>query len=155
LVEGLLKSVVEESQTKFLDPDLLNTTATELMFCNFTDANARDYNLSDDRTALKASLNEIIEQYNIAHSKTKLKGLELFTYMVEHLSRISRILHKPRGHGLLVSLGGNGRATISKLATFINDGVLFKIDASQAYTRNEWLDDLRTLYKSAGVDDQP
>ena len=82
-------------------------------------------------------------------------GLQLFSYMIEHLSRISRIIRKSSGHGLLVSLGGNGRATLSKMAAFLNGCDLFKAEFSRAYGRVEWLDDMKTLFKHAGIDDKP
>jgi len=53
-------------------------------------------------------------------NKDKL-NLLLFDYMIQHLSRISRILFKPYGNGLLIGLGGNGRKTLTRLAAFIND----------------------------------
>lgn len=74
--------------------------------------------------------------------------------MIEHLSRISRIVRKPKGHGLLVSLGGNGRTTLTKLAAFINDCTLFKIEFTKNYGRTEWLDDMKAMFKQAGVDDR-
>lgn len=75
--------------------------------------------------------------------------------MVEHLSRISRIIQKAQGHGLLISLGGNGRSTLTKLAAFLNDCTPFKAEFSRAYGRVEWLDDMKALFKHAGIDNQP
>jgi len=67
--------------------------------------------------------------------------------MISHLSRISRIVKKPQGHGLLVSIGGNGRATVTKLATFLNGYTLFRAEFTKAYGRVEWLDDMKALFK--------
>lgn len=48
-------------------------------------------------------------------------SLLLFEYVISHTSRISRIIYKPYGNGLLVGLGGNGRKSLSKLGAFINE----------------------------------
>jgi dynein heavy chain len=74
--------------------------------------------------------------------------------MVSHLSRVARVINKPQGHGLLVGLGGNGRTSISRLASFVNDCSTLKIELHKAYGVPEWREDLRTLYKSLGIDNK-
>jgi dynein heavy chain len=39
--------------------------------------------------------------------------------VVQHLSRLARIIRKPYGNALMVGIGGNGRKCLSKLAAFI------------------------------------
>ena len=65
-------------------------------------------------------------------------NLLIFDYVMQHLSRISRIIYKPYGNGLLIGLGGNGRKSLAKLASFINECVIFKVEISKAYGKNEW-----------------
>ena len=74
--------------------------------------------------------------------------------MIQHLARVSRILSKPFGNGLLVGLGGNGRKTIAKLASFINSCTTFEIAIHKNYGQLEWTDDLRNLYKTLGIDNK-
>ena len=74
--------------------------------------------------------------------------------MLQHLARVSRIISKPFGNGLLIGLGGNGRKTIAKLATFINDSQSFRINIHKNYGTAEWLEDLRNLYKTLGIDNK-
>jgi len=156
LVEGLLASVVlanKASVGPFADLGAEEMAPSSLLFCNFAEAGSADYSPVLSRAKVQTSLTEIIELYNQANSKRQLRGLQLFTYMIEHLSRISRIILKPQGHGLLVSLGGNGRSTLAKLATFINACTPFRAEFSRAYGRLEWLDDMKALFKHAGIDD--
>ena len=83
-----------------------------------------------------------------------MQGLQLFAYMLEHLSRISRIMLKKRGHGLLVSLGGNGRRVLTKLAAFLNDYTVYRTEFARSFTRLEWLDEMKALFKHAGIGDE-
>jgi dynein heavy chain len=71
-----------------------------------------------------------------------------------HLSRLARIISKPFGNGLLIGLGGNGRHCLTKLATYVNQGQIFKIELSKAYSKNEWTEDLKGLYKTLGLDNK-
>lgn len=55
---------------------------------------------------------------------------------------------------MLIGLGGNGRKTIAKLATFINECQPHRISLHKDYKYMDWLDDLRNLYKSLGIDNK-
>ena len=113
------------------------------------------YRESRSNDSLRVTLSQIIENYN----KSKTGGREklsvlLFDYLLQHLARVSRILSKPFGNGLLIGLGGTGRKTIAKLATFVNDCTPFRINLHKNYGQAEWLDDLRNLYKTLGIDNR-
>ena len=63
-------------------------------------------------------------------------------------------MFKPYGHGLLIGLGGNGRKTLSRIGAFINDCQLFKVEIGKQYSKNDWQDDLKSLFKTLGVDNK-
>jgi dynein heavy chain len=60
-----------------------------------------------------------LEDYN---SGTK-HGMKLIMFLdaCDHVSRICRILRQPQGNALLLGVGGSGRQSLSRLASFISN----------------------------------
>ena len=126
-------------------------TARKLLFGNFLDANAamKQYKEIIDFEKLHASSNQFLEDYN-AESK-KPMDLVLFMFAIEHATRIARVLAMPGGNMLLVGIGGSGRQSLSRLATFMLDYGLKQIELSKNYGKVEWHDDIKSIMKAAGL----
>ena len=52
-------------------------------------------------------------------------------------------------------IGGSGRQSASKLATFIAEYELFEIEITKNYTTVEWREDLRRMLRRAGEENVP
>uniref|UniRef100_A0A663MC17 Dynein axonemal heavy chain 12 n=1 Tax=Athene cunicularia TaxID=194338 RepID=A0A663MC17_ATHCN len=92
---------------------------------------------------------QCLDEYNQTH-KTRM-NLVVFRYVLEHLSRVSRILKQPGGNALLVGMGGSGRQSLTRLAAFMAKMCVFQPEISKTYGTTEWREDMKSLLKNAGV----
>lgn len=96
---------------------------------------------------------QYLEEYNNTH-KTRM-NLVIFRYVLEHLSRISRVLRSPGGHALLVGVGGSGRQSLTRLATAMANYNFFQPEISKNYGTVEWREDIKSVMKKAGGEGKP
>jgi dynein heavy chain len=81
--------------------------------------------------------------------------LVFFKDAIQHVGRIARLLRQPRGNALLVGVGGSGRQSLTRLASFIADMKCFQIELSRGYGINEFREDLKRLLMQAGAEGKP
>ncbi|XP_019410766.1 PREDICTED: dynein heavy chain 6, axonemal [Crocodylus porosus] len=97
-------------------------------------------------------LQDYLDDYNITNAKeTKLV---FFQDAIEHVSRIARMIRQERGNALLVGVGGTGKQSLTRLASHICGYTCFQIELSRGYSYDSFHEDLRKLYKMAGVEDK-
>lgn len=108
------------------------------------------YRLVPSLEALREKVEESLDMYN-AEPGAQQMNLVFFTDALEHLCRIHRIIRLPRGNALLVGLGGSGRYSLTRLATYLAGYSMFSIEIYKKYNSDRFHEDLRSLYKACGL----
>ncbi|KAK3519072.1 hypothetical protein QTP70_016355, partial [Hemibagrus guttatus] len=163
---GLMKVIVQEHFKENFDIVFEHLKSDKKSLCEedmrsllFGDYMTPDVDPSERLYAEVSSIesfSQVVESWLVEYNQTHKNRMNLviFRYVLEHLSRISRVLKQPGGNALLVGVGGSGRQSITKLAAFMAGMTLFQPEISKNYGMNEWRDDLKLLLKNAGVKGQ-
>ena len=98
--------------------------------------------------SLSKTLAEALKGYNELNAAM---DLVLFEDAMCHICRINRIIESPRGNALLVGVGGSGKQSLSRIASYISSLEVFQITLSKGYNSSDLKKDLASLYMKAGV----
>eukprot|EP00752_Nemacystus_decipiens_P010663 g9495.t1 len=130
------------------------TAKSFLMYADFLipGAEPKVYEEVKDFESLQSTVEEYLGEFN-GESKQPMH-LVMFGDAIDHVSRISRVIRQPMGNALLLGVGGSGRQSLTRLATFMADFVLFQIEIAKNYGTAEWHEDLKICLMQAGVDDK-
>ena len=126
-----------------------------LIFGDFMtkDHEHRIYEEIDDTNRLKSTVEEYLDNYNLENKQPMI--LVIFSDAFEHVARIARILRQPQGNALLLGVGGSGRASLTKLASFIVGYNLNQVEIVKGYTLVDWKEDIKKILMLAGIMDKP
>ena len=109
----------------------------------------RLYEYIEEPQKLPKLMENYLEEYNASTSKTM--DLVFFADAIKHTSRLCRILRSPKGKAMLVGLGGSGKQSLTRLASFMCDYKIFQIELSRGYGLVEFREDLKKLCLMAGA----
>jgi dynein heavy chain len=122
---------------------------SDVIYGDYMNREDKKYVHITDMKQLEMLLLEYLEEYNITFPAQM--HLVFFTDAIHHISRICRVLRQPRGNALLVGVGGSGRQSLTRLATFITDFQCISIEITRGYGVAEWQEDLKNVLMTAGA----
>ncbi len=102
---------------------------------------------------LQVTIEDYLGEYN-AESKQPML-LVMFGDAILHVVKIARVLRQPSGHALLLGVGGSGRQSLTRLATFISGYHIYQIEIAKGYGMNEWRENVKECLLMAGVQNKP
>lgn len=102
---------------------------------------------------LQSTIEDYLAEYN-AESKQPMH-LVMFGDAMLHVVKLARVLRQPSGHALLLGVGGSGRQSLTRLATFISGYKIYQIEIAKGYGMNEWRENLKECILYAGVSNKP
>jgi dynein heavy chain, axonemal len=121
----------------------------DVLFGDYLSRGDKRYKEIKDRSALPDVFREYLDEYNVSFPNTM--DLVFFQDAIAHISRIARILRQPRGNALLVGVGGSGRQSLTRLASFVADFKCSSIEITRTYNKDSWLEDLKKVLLVAGI----
>eukprot|EP00965_Chrysotila_dentata_P112336 3713743-Pleurochrysis_carterae.AAC.1 len=120
-----------------------------LIFCHFANGvGDKTYDKVSSTSDLSLLLESALKDYNETHA---VMDLVLFEDAMRHVARISRILESPGGHALLVGVGGSGKQSLTKLASYTAAYTVFHIVISATYGVADLKEDLKDMYRKCGL----
>ena len=137
-----------EAEALAADPQLDN-----ILFGDYMKAGSEQYVEIENPDSLESVFSNYLEEYNLSFP-TQMH-LVFFRDAIHHLSRIARILRQPRGNALLVGVGGSGRQSLTRLASFICDCKFSTIEITRTYSQNDFREDIKEMTMYAGINAKP
>ena len=134
LRDGVVKTFgeINEKENPFEDP---------LIFTQFI---GDGYLPIKDMVDLRRVLKDKLDEYNDVRAQM---NLVLFDQAIEHVCKICRIVTLPSGHALLVGVGGSGKQSLAKLATFICEFDIDQMVVTQSFGITELRNFLTEIYR--------
>ena len=138
--KALFMDVLKDKITAEYNMDVDTILAeSNLYYGNFLEMHAqeKEYQELEDKEKLLFTIQEYISEYNSISKSNKI-NIYLFDEAISLLLKINRIISSPYGNALLIGLGGSGRHTMCRLATYMQDYILNEVSSvlmSSKYTK--------------------
>jgi len=128
--------------------DIFGTTKVKFGDILKIDA-GRVYEEIRDQSKLIKALEGQLEDYNDA--STNKMNLVFFEDAVLHILRIMRSLRQPRGNIMLIGVGGSGKQSLVRLASFMYEFKFKQIEIKKDYKEKDFNEFIKELMMESGV----
>jgi dynein heavy chain len=147
-LQTILERVAQKHFSNVPKDELFSQPLVITSFVSAHLSSEKAYLAVKDMPTLKRVVEEKLAEYNETYAAM---NLVLFDDALSHVCRISRITDNPCGHALLVGVGGSGKQSLARLATFINGQELLRILVNQNYGMADLKENLQEFYKKSAV----
>ncbi len=134
------------------ESDMNEAMAPPMLFTSFISwlgGQEKSYMPVKDMGSLRNVVTEVMDRYNSGGNE--VMNLVLFDQALEHICRITRIIDQYSGHALLIGVGGSGKQSLSRVASFILEYKVNMIQLTSGYDMPELKRDLQTFYRQATI----
>ncbi|XP_077196785.1 dynein axonemal heavy chain 14 isoform X2 [Paroedura picta] len=124
------------------------------IFVDFLDSNTPVENrIYKHVTNHKRLLLVLEEHYNkMQKIYSENTSIVFFKEVIHHVTRTARIFRQEGGHMTMIGLDGSGKSTCASLACYLSSCSLFKLSIFRNYSHINFRDDLKKVYKQAGLE---
>ena len=147
------KSITRQVEERLYFVDFLREAEPDEETGEMPDTSPSFYEATESLSSLTAEAMKRQAAFNETSKSMKLE-LVLFEDALKHMMRISRLLCMDRGSALLIGVGGSGKQSLTRLAASIAGAFTFQIQVTKTYNVMNLFEDLKTLYKIAGLKGQ-
>ncbi|KAF2988285.1 hypothetical protein EK904_001939 [Melospiza melodia maxima] len=162
------EKTIDKTIEEYVEADLSEVLQTEPYFVDFLrDEPEPTGDEPEDVELVAPKIYEEVPSYEFLCNKLRyyqsqynesIRGsfldLVFFKDAMTHLIKVSRIIRTAYGNALLVGVGGSGKQSLSKLASFIAGYKIFQITLTRSYNITNLSEDLKVLYRTAGQEGQ-
>jgi dynein heavy chain len=146
-----MKKQLDDSLTKSFgfNPETV-FDRSRLIFGDFlpSSGDTKFYMEIDDMDTMKSTMENFLDDYNNCNAVAM--PLVMFTDACEHVARVCRVLRQPSGNVLLLGVGGSGRQSLSRLASYMSEFDIYQIEVIKGYGMTEFKEDLKTCLMKCG-----
>lgn len=114
------------------------------------DSPVQFYENITDKSKLLKTLHGGLDEYNLTN--TNKMNLVLFDDALEHILRIARVLKQPRGHIMLIGVGGSGKQSLIRLCTFMRQMEYKSIEITKGFNTDAFKNVVKEYMKLSGID---
>jgi dynein heavy chain len=139
LFQSILKEAISKNIGDWNEKD--TPLAEPVIYTSFI---GEFYTPVEEMIDLRKTMKEKLEDYNDVKAQM---NLVLFDQAIEHVCHISRIIELPSGNALLVGVGGSGKQSLARLATFILGYELEQMMVTQSFNMNDLRNYLSEMYR--------
>jgi dynein heavy chain len=116
------------------------------------DSPVQYYEYIGDKPKLLKTLHGALDEYNMSNSSKM--NLVLFDDALEHILRIARCLKQPRGHIMLIGVGGSGKQSLLRLCTYMRGMEYRSIEITKGFNTAAFQDVMKGYMKESGIGGQ-